>query len=299
MTKPNFFIIGAPKCGTTSLASWLAEHPNVFMSPVKEPNFFNTDMKKHRNFTHKEYNQLFANAESHHFRVGEASSNYLYSKDAVPNILDYVDNSSDVKFIVSIRNPIDMAVSWHGEMLRSGHEVVKNFSKAWHLQEKRAEGKSLPTFSEQASLLYGPICQLGTQLERVLHLVDNEKVHIVVLDDLKADAMLEYEKILDFLGLTNDGRKQFLVYNEARSLHPWAARFTLVVNWVKGRFHIRRGFGLNKSVNRRLFQPGGKALISSEMHEELRKYFKNDIAILGKILDRDFSNWLKYELDER
>ena len=84
--KPNFFIIGAPKCGTTSLATWLSGHPNVFMSAVKEPHFFNTDDRRFIS-TLEAYENLFRAASSDHCAVGEASVWYLSSTEAVRNIL--------------------------------------------------------------------------------------------------------------------------------------------------------------------------------------------------------------------
>ena len=86
MKKPNFFIIGAPKCGTTSLASWVSEHPSVYMSPLKEPDYFHANEKIG---SLKEYEQLFEGAGPEHITVGEASVRYLYSQVAVPNILNY------------------------------------------------------------------------------------------------------------------------------------------------------------------------------------------------------------------
>src|SRR5262245_35065298 len=85
MKKPTFFIIGAPKCGTTSLAAWLADHPDIFMSPTKEPHYFNTDHKRYLNSL-AGYEQLFEDATDRHSAVGEASVWYLYSANAVENI---------------------------------------------------------------------------------------------------------------------------------------------------------------------------------------------------------------------
>jgi len=87
MKKPNFFILGAPKCGTTSLAMWLSEHPNIFMCPIKEPHYFNTDGLQ-RIKTLEQYESLFTDAKPEHVAVGEASTHYLYSKEAVPRILE-------------------------------------------------------------------------------------------------------------------------------------------------------------------------------------------------------------------
>ena len=139
MMKPNFFIIGAPKCGTTSLAAWLAEHPQIYFSPTKEPHFFNTDHKRFLNSL-QSYEKLFAGASKHHCSVGEASVWYMYSSAAVPNILEY---NSDAKFIVMLRNPIEMAPSLHEELVFTGREDVNEFSEAWQLQDLRRNGPAL------------------------------------------------------------------------------------------------------------------------------------------------------------
>jgi hypothetical protein len=84
--KPNFLILGAPKCGTTSLATWLADHPNVYFSPIKEPGFFSTDVGNQLVKNPEVYARLFDGAGPEHLAVGEASTSYLISKVAVPTI---------------------------------------------------------------------------------------------------------------------------------------------------------------------------------------------------------------------
>ena len=77
--NPNFFIVGAPKCGTTTLFSWLSEHPNVFMSRVKEPNHFNKDFNFPKYRDKNDYLKLFKDANYQHVCIGEASPYYLFS----------------------------------------------------------------------------------------------------------------------------------------------------------------------------------------------------------------------------
>src|SRR5438445_6171777 len=104
MRKPNLFIIGAPKCGTTSLADWLRQHPAVFVpAGQNEPNFFNTDHVERFRLTLAEYERLFEAAGNHSKYVCEKSVWYLSSSEAVPNILEYAPAA---KFIVCIRNPV-------------------------------------------------------------------------------------------------------------------------------------------------------------------------------------------------
>jgi Sulfotransferase domain len=140
--KPNFFILGAPKCGTTSMAEWLRTHPNIFVSPNKEPNFFNTHDGP-RLYTSDQYEALFRGANDEHVAVGEASALYLSSSEAVINIMRY---KPDARFIVMVRNPAEMAPSYHAELVLHGAENVKDFVTAWHLQESRRLGRNLPAF---------------------------------------------------------------------------------------------------------------------------------------------------------
>src|SRR5580658_6173851 len=118
--KPNFFILGAPKCGTTSLAAWLGRHLAIFIPATKEPNFFNTDDNREAIYgvaTLDAYEALFAAATAAQPAIGEASAFYLSSAVAVANILRYQPNA---RFIVMLCNPIDMAPALHAELLILG-----------------------------------------------------------------------------------------------------------------------------------------------------------------------------------
>lgn len=130
MKRPNLFIIGAPKCGTTSLSRWMGQHPEIYFCPKKEPHYFNTDGMQTVK-TLDEYERLFESATDTHRVVAEGSTHYLYSSVAVPHILKY---NPDAKFIVCLRNPVEMAPSLHSERLSWGRETVKSFEKAWDMQ---------------------------------------------------------------------------------------------------------------------------------------------------------------------
>lgn len=292
MTKPNFFILGAPKCGTTTLTAWLAEHPNVFFSPLKEPNFFNTDHHKLISFSLQEYEDLFSGAKEQHYRIGEGTTNYLYSQEAVRHITQYVENLAETRFLICVRNPIEMVFSLHNQRRKEGKEPIKNFEAVWRIQESRAKGIGIPWLVDAGSLLYGPICMLGEQLERLYTQVAPEQVHVVVLDDMKEDPKREYSRVLKFLNLPGDGRSQFPVHNVARSIPYWIARMQRVVLWIKGSLHIHKEFGMLRKLNRQLFPQGGKSSPNPELVSALREYFRDDVMKLGKILKRDLSHWL-------
>jgi len=131
----------------------------------------------------EQYLHIFENATEKHLAVGEASTSYLHSREAVKNILAF---NSSAKFIEMLRNPLDMALSWHSEMLWSQSEFITSFEEAWRVQDKRKEGqeefcRNLPGIFR---LQYESICKLGEQVNRLLQTVDRASVLFVVMDDL-------------------------------------------------------------------------------------------------------------------
>ena len=124
------------------MAHYLSEHPDVFMCPEKEPHYFNTDLnhKRGRSDDLEEYLNLFAHAREEKI-IGEASVWYLYSREAVQNILEF---NPEAKFVVMIRNPLQMTSSLHQQIFSTGRETEKDFNTAWFLQEERSKGKKLP-----------------------------------------------------------------------------------------------------------------------------------------------------------
>jgi hypothetical protein len=288
--KPDFFILGAPKCGTTSLAAWLGGHPQVFISPIKEPHFFNTDDRQGI-ATLDAYEALFRRAAPHHRAIGEASVWYLSSTQAVANILRY---QPAARFVVMLRNPLEMAPALHAEMLLSGHENVRHFRTAWDLQHARREGRALPPLSwARRRLLYGEVCALGVQLQRLLQMVPAHRVFPIVLDDMIADPRREYLRLLTFLRLNDDGRAVFPVYNQARALRwPSLARAMFVAGQLKRRAGITRSLKLWEWLSAINRAEGPRAPLPPETAALLRRHFSDDVTLLGRQLGRDLRHWL-------
>jgi hypothetical protein len=291
MRKPNFFIIGAPKCGTTSLASWLAEHPQVFFSPVKEPSFFNFDFGKRFFRTLSEYEKCFYESKDEHIAIGEGSAWYLYSRTAVPAIIKY---TKFPRFIVMIRNPVDMVCSLHEQELFTGYETENDFNCAWSLQEIRLYGDQIPkTCVDPQVLFYGDRCKIGLQIKRLLKIVPREQILFLNLDQIKQDPRNEYIKTLNFLELKDDGRKHFPVFNSAKKrTFPilWYSinRLNTILDGV-GVPHIRLGF--TSFIDYRTRKEHHRSPISGEMKDCLRNYFKEDIILLESLTGLDLTNW--------
>jgi hypothetical protein len=291
MTKPNFFIIGGPKCGTTSLSTWLANHPQVFFSPVKEPHFFNFDFGGRRFYTLSKYERLFSKACTEHRAIGEATPNYLYSQAAVPAILKYV---KEPRFIVMVRNPVDMAYSLHEQAVFGGYEDEKDFSRAWELQNMRAYGDCLPrSCNDIQKLFYGPRCLMGDQLYRLFKTISREKVLVLNLDHIKQNAKREYQKVLSFLKLDDDGRTEFPVVNMAKERRfPKLYRF---IKWTNEMFrsagvpHIRIGITFFIYNNDRKVRP--RPALSKAFRYSLYKYFEDNINLLENLTGWDLNDW--------
>jgi len=289
LKEPNFFIVGAPKCGTTALASWLGEHSNIFMSPIKEPHYFNVDFGNHNVSSYDEYMDLYSGANDCHKAIGEASVWYLYSKKAIPMIEKHYHNP---KYIVMIRDPIKMTYSLHQQLVIADYERDTDFESAWNLSDERRLGKKIHSTCPEPLLLdYKTVGKLAAQIERLINAVGIERIHIIKQEELKNDPLGEYKKCLDFLSVDYDGREDFPVINAAKVFRsPFIAKATRFIGRRVMAYRVLRksaskGYGiLNKVFNNNLYnreRPGLKEKIKEKMYRE----FEDDQMQLLKILN--------------
>jgi hypothetical protein len=293
MRRPNVFLIGAPKCATTALAGWLKGHPQVFMCVPKEPYFFSVDIRSPRAVeTIRQYEALFQNAKPGHVAVGEASTTYLRSREAVPRISRY---SPGARFIVCLRNPVEMVASVHSQLYKGGRETEPCLEKAWALQNARRKGRCIPTLcTEPADLQYADMCRLGAQVERLLESVKRDQIFFVLLDDLRENPRDTYCSVLRFLDLPDDVRNNFPVIN-VRVEPRWHA----VSRFLAGAHRVKRVLGVTRSTgvgtvigalnNRR---PKNNQGTLEPLRRELQDLYRNDVEKLAAILGRDLRHWV-------
>ena len=140
VTKPDFFIVGAPRCGTTAMYEYLRVHPDVYMPLHKEPMYFGQDLTQlHVRLTERDYLALFAEARPGQ-RIGEATTWYLFSKTAASEIRDF---SPDARIIIMLRHPVDVMYSLHRELLFYRGETIDDFAEALAAEADRREGRRL------------------------------------------------------------------------------------------------------------------------------------------------------------
>lgn len=290
MSKPNFFIIGAPKCGTSALSEYLRHHPNVFMSMPKEPHYFNTDFSNRFTNSLDEYESLFRNVGSEKHAVGEASIFYLASRTAVDNIMAY---NKYAVFIVMLRNPIDAAYAWHSQVLYNFGECERSFSRAWDLQHDREQGRCLPRGCHEPKVfMYGPLFKYGEQLERVYSRVPRDRVKVIFFDDLARSAVASYKEVLEFLGVPYVDIGALGRVNANRSYRSWAIeRLLRVAGAAKRGMGVRRALGIRSRVAAWNTRVAPRVPLTPSMRTQLADYYRADIARLSRLVDRDLRHW--------
>jgi hypothetical protein len=292
---PDFVVVGAPKCGTTAIYATLQQQPDLFLSRIKEPNYFAYDFPRVREVeAEKDYDGLFERAETTQLR-GEMSAIYLPSKEAIRAI---VRRRPDVKLIALVRNPLDMFVSWHNECLKALDEEEEDPEVAWRLQGERAEGRRIPRLcKEPAFLQYQEICSLGAQIQCLYRLVPEHQRLVMVFDDLREFPRQAYEHIIGFLCATDCGTDRFLRENVfARPRSALIARLIRRAYLSSGvrKLRIRLKPWLNEHGIRPIgwllqhnLKSAAKPPLSRDFRRELETAFAPDVQLLEMLLCRD------------
>jgi hypothetical protein len=298
MTQPNFFIIGAPKCGTTALCEYLKDHPNIYISDPKEPHYFTLDFEQYRiTRSLEEYLTLFDESTPKHMAIGEGSVFYLYSSVALQKIYEFDPQS---KIIVMLRNPIDLVYSFHSQLIYSADEGEMNFEKAWRSQNQRKQGQNIPRQCREPALLqYAEVGKLGQQIARLLDIFPSEQIEIIWFEDFVSSTKQVYDRVLDFLEVPNDGRTDFIRINENKKhkfglLGNFAAKpptlLTSVAMKAKKAVGIER---LNIIDTIRSFNTTvvAREPLSASLRSELTAEFRPDLEKLSQLLNKDLSQW--------
>lgn len=292
MNHPNFFIIGAPKSGTTSLYNYLSEHPNVYMSKIKGPHYFASDLNNKRRLikTKKEYLDLFKDAKENHFCLGEASVLYLYSKNAIKQIHK---NYPESKLIIVIRNPIDVVQSWHAEKVWGRNEDIEDIEIAWEMDKNRKLNEK--KYKEDV-FDYSNIAMFGNQVSSALNYFPKEQIKIINFDDFVLDTKNIYKDVINFLSLPYHNKSVFPINNAYKKYRiKWVQNFLthppklilFFLDSIKAIFHIKRLNFMKNLIYLNTYTPP-KPVLSDKFNKTIIKNYHDDICKLSKILNKDF-----------
>jgi len=310
------FIVGAPRCGTTSFARYLKRHPQVSFSIVKEPHFFAfTDLRGlddgqlEETVTRNYLDRYFPDRQGFPM-IAEGSVTSLYIPDRVAPVLKLWP---DAKFVISVRSPLEMIPSLHQRLFYNGDENVRDFAKAWALVPERRQGRKIPRRTADPRWLdYWESGMLGKHVGEFVRVLGRERTFISVFDDYVADPAAQYRKLLDFLGLPDDGRTDFARHRESRGVKsaalqrllqrpPKAAVSLLARDAHKLRIDAKKGeagaavrtvMKLRKRLLNWNKADAPKIELSEALKDEMRAMYRDDVAELSQLLGRDLSHWL-------
>lgn len=282
MALPNFLIIGAAKAGTTSLWHYLSAHPDIFMSKVKEPDYFRTHKVNRRGVveTRESYEKLFEGS-SLFKAVGEASPTYFADEQAVHKIKETLP---DVKLIAILRDPCVRAFS----------DFV--FQR---MRQKESEPDFLSAIKADASR---PIDQrfnyvgLGLyhrNLSRYFAAFPADRIKVIFNDDLRRDAQKVVSEVFSFLDVdpsvmvNTDAELTVSGVPRVKALHRLLGRHNalkdtigpLLPDWARDAARKLK----NANLQRQSITPTERAAI--------RMYFLEDIQQLEQLLGVDLGHW--------
>lgn len=306
MLKPNLFIVGAAKAGTTSLYSYLNDHPKINASVIKEPHFFSDDIRckdinpkrkkstcfnqekyfakkilapKHIGYIESQdnYLKLFDLRGDYSYFL-DASTGYLHSESAAKNIYDF---NKDAKIIISLRDPCERAYSHFLMDLSGGVLESKDFIKEIERQRNKKNRNIENNLYIERSLY-------AQQIKRYMDIFPKENILIIFQEDLNRDTQKVMDEVFDFLDL--DPIKIDIEKRENTGKVPRSFR----LNNLMMKFVFLRDFipQVIKDKVKLLLQTSHKQKMSSVERAYILRYVKEDIKALERLLDRDLSGWL-------
>jgi hypothetical protein len=313
MKRPNFFIIGAPKCGTSTLINELRWHKQIYVPLAFEPQYFCTDFSEDARkdtaahgdsglagMDEAHYMSLFEDVKDQHLAVGEKSVIYLYSEVAVDNILKFDPNA---KLIVMLRNPIDLVYSWHSQLHYSFIEDVEDFETAWNLQDSRQQGKNISKYCVlPLSLQYKEIGSLGKYLQKLYTKIPRERVHVIFMEDFHTDPDQIYADTLEFLNVKPAPRPDKRKMNANKryrfrwlgeilahsSRSPWHRPLDKLLN-----LPLIRKLPLRHRLHEWNKVHYKRPPLSPDIRARLIEEFRDDVNLLAELTGRDLDHWLQ------
>jgi len=299
--RPDFFIVGAPKCGTTALSDYLANHPDIFMAR-KEMHFFGRDLHFAPHFYRRaepEYLAEFAgwNGQT---RIGEASVWYLFSEKAAAEIKAF---NPAARIIILLREPVEMMYSLFRYFQYDGNESLSSFAAALQAEPDRRAGRRLGRQTYFApGLAYRDTARYAPQVERYLQVFGRDRVLVLLYEDLAANPAAVYQQTLRFLGVDDShSLAEFPRVNAAKTVRSRALRAVLNDPTARSAMLAIRpllpgpifdGFhqveDVLKRFNSRLQRP---VPLAPKLKAELRREFAPEVARLARLLGRELTPW--------
>jgi len=285
MRKPNLFIVGAPKCGTTSLYHYLENHPEIFLSSPKEVNFFSKRELEEQQLYYQDYKpsdeteylNLFVNANSACKIIGEASVSYLYYPDVPKRIYKF---NPDAKIIILLRDPVKRAWSHYLMDKRIG-VVNEEFMKIFKNNNKKDQ------LHFQQYFLLG---NYFSQIKRYLDQFGPDHIKVLFSYDLKKNTGEVIGEIYDFLGVKQIQINEVEEYNSYKEPKTFFMKKIYASQWLRTMGKKIIPASLISSIQRTAFETVPPKLEIAD-DRLIRNYYLDEVKQLEKLLKVDLSGW--------
>ncbi len=235
MNKPNLFIVGSPKCGTTFLYHYLKKHPQIFFPKFKEPHYFGSDLIRQNDAYSLNFEEYISLFNSEKKIIGEASTFYIFSKLAPQEIYNFNPNA---KIIIMLRDLVDLAYSMHSQFVFSGDEKIEDFKSALKAEKKRYNLIDKPKQTTILNKLFykNNILSLPENIRSFQKLFGKENIKFIFLDEIKNNPKKVLKDTFLFLKVDiNFPLENFEVIN-----HNKRYRFKFIRDFIKN-FSIKLG----------------------------------------------------------
>ncbi len=301
MRPVDFFLVGQPKSGTTALATFLDQHPEIAISVPKEPGWMASDLRAESVAAHGDdrklsvasetgYEACFAKADTR-ARLGDASTWYLYSTDAALRIHEH---NKDARIVMLIREPVAMLASLHQQYVNESIEDLTEFADALEAESDRATGLRVPSRAPVPSLLlYRARARFREQIERYVETFGREAVLVALTSDLPDDPDALNGRVLAHLDVTDvEFRPGFRGVHESKAPRSTflnsVARSDAVKRPVRALLGNRRYTALQKRViEPALMKGSSRTEVPQDLREELQREFLDDVRYVSDLIDRD------------
>ena len=287
--KVDFFIVGAPKSGTTSLYHYLSEHPQVEMSSQKEPDYFSDKAiheqgmyyAKNRVNTLDKYESLFMQKES--VVYGEASVSYLFYENVAEDIKKYNPNA---KIIIMLRNPIERAFSHYLMDYRLGL-ISDSFE---NVLAKKSKHKNAHLFYQQ----YIEVSKYAKQIQRYLVFFEKDNILFIDYEDFKINVSKTVDQVYNFLHISTEFAADINTKHNTFTM-PKNKVIRLIYSFVFLRKILTFLFPiyLVKNIRVLLFKSDEKPELLKETRSLLSIIFNDDIKKMEEVLAKNYSKWIK------
>lgn len=304
---PNFLVIGAPRSGTSALYRYLKQHPQIYMSPIKETQFFASEKEKH-DFSEPDYKMItkltrrsvvqakitdiatfraLFQAVSDETAIGEASPIYLFHPKAPERIHHYIPNA---KMIAILRDPVERAYSDYVDQVANRGWALEDFDQT--PQTIQVEKNWWSNWRRYGYILIG---FYHRHLKRYFDMFDRDQIRVYLYRDFKINPVSVLRDSFQFLGVNERFVPDMSVKYGVTGIPRSRLLYILLTrpNPLKDILRPYLPTGLRQRVNNLRIKNLVKPQLAPEVRREWLQVYREDILQLQDLIQRDLSSWLE------